>query len=93
MRRLADELQPSSPLADVQRAWPSAVGEVVAEQAQPTAVRDGVVTVTCSSATWAQELDLLAPELVAKLNAALGTERVLRLRCQAAPARSWQQKG
>ncbi len=35
------------------------------------AERDGVVTVACRSATWAQELDLLGPELLGRLNEAL----------------------
>jgi Dna[CI] antecedent DciA-like protein len=35
------------------------------------AERDGVVTIACRSATWAQELDLLQLELVERLNGAL----------------------
>ena len=42
--------------------------------------RDGVVTVECRAATWAQELDLLQAELLERLNAALGEPRVGRLR-------------
>jgi predicted nucleic acid-binding Zn ribbon protein len=83
----ADALQPPSALAEVQRVWASAVGEAVAEQAEPTAERAGVVTLTCSSAVWAQELDLMAPDLVGRLNAALGADLVRGLRCQAAPPR------
>ena len=33
--------------------------------------RAGVLTVACRSSVWAQELTLLAPELVSRLNAAL----------------------
>jgi hypothetical protein len=40
-----------------------------------------VLTVACSAAVWAQELDLMAPLLLERLNAALGAERVRRLRC------------
>jgi predicted nucleic acid-binding Zn ribbon protein len=50
---LADRLAPQTTLADVQRVWPVAVGEVIAAQAEPTAERDGVLKVTCSSAVWA----------------------------------------
>ena len=32
----------------------------------------GTVGVACSSAVWAQELELLAPDLPERLNAALG---------------------
>jgi len=86
---LADRLAPQTTLADVQRVWPDAVGEVVAAQAEPTREREGVLTVTCSSAVWAQELDLMGPELVARINAALGAESVVSLRCSAAPAKGW----
>ena len=84
---LAERLAPQTLLADVQRVWPRAVGDVVAAQAEPTGERDGVLVVTCSSAVWAQELDLMAPELVGRLNAALGAESVRALRCRATPPR------
>lgn len=86
---LVDGLAPASGLASLQRVWPEAVGEGVARQAHPTAERDGVVTVTCSSAVWAQELTLMAPDLVARLNVALGAQKVRELRCRAAPAGAW----
>jgi predicted nucleic acid-binding Zn ribbon protein len=71
-------------LAEVQRAWPAAVGEAIAAQASPTAERGGVVTVSCAASVWAQELDLMGPQIVARLNRALGDdERVRRLRCVA----------
>lgn len=90
---LASALAPQSLLADVQRVWVQAVGEGVAEQAEPTAAAAGVVTVTCRSSVWAAELDLLAPTLVDQLNAALGDPLVTALRCQAAPAARWARDG
>ena len=86
---LADRLAPQTTLAEVQRVWPEAVGEVIAAQAEPTRERDGVLTVTCASAVWAQELDLMAPELTERINASLGTDGVRSLRCSSAPARGW----
>ncbi|MEA2269541.1 MAG: hypothetical protein QOD55_2480 [Solirubrobacteraceae bacterium] len=86
---LADRLAPQTLLAEVQRVWPEAVGEVVAAQAEPTGERDGVLVVTCASAVWAQELDLMAPDLIKGLNALLGGGAVRALRCQATPARGW----
>jgi predicted nucleic acid-binding Zn ribbon protein len=86
---LADRLAPQTTLAEVQRVWPAAVGDVIAAQAEPTRERDGVLTVTCSSAVWAQELDLMGPELVGRINAAIGAESVVSLRCSAAPAKGW----
>ncbi|MEA2320795.1 MAG: hypothetical protein QOD81_645 [Solirubrobacteraceae bacterium] len=86
---LTDRLAPQTLLAEVQRVWPAAVGEVVAAQAEPTGERDGVLVVTCSSAVWAQELDLMATDLIARLNAQLGGGAVRSLRCQSTPARGW----
>ncbi|HEY5428728.1 MAG TPA: DUF721 domain-containing protein [Solirubrobacteraceae bacterium] len=80
---LADELAPHTLLADVQRAWPGAVGTAIAEQADPTAERGGVVTISCSASVWAQELDLMAPQIIERLNQALPAEGVARLRCVA----------
>jgi predicted nucleic acid-binding Zn ribbon protein len=64
-------LAPATLLGAVQSAWGGAVGERVAAEATPVAERDGVVTVACRSAAWAQELDLLAGEVVSKLRAEL----------------------
>jgi predicted nucleic acid-binding Zn ribbon protein len=87
---LADRLAPQTTLAEVQRVWPDAVGDVIAAQAEPTSERGGVLTVTCSSAVWAQELDLMGPDVVGRINAALGAETLLSLRCSSAPAKGWR---
>ncbi len=80
---LRDDLAPETLLADVQRAWPDAVGAAIAAEATPTSERRGVVTVSCSAAVWAQELDLMAPKILGSLNARLGERRIQRLRCVA----------
>ena len=56
---LTDAIAPATLLAEVQRVWPQAAGERFARAAEPVSERDGVVTVACESAVWAQELDLL----------------------------------
>jgi predicted nucleic acid-binding Zn ribbon protein len=80
---LADRLAPQTLLGDVQRAWPGAVGEAIAAEAQPTAERGGVVTISCSASVWAQELDLMGPQIIERLNASLASGSVQRLRCVA----------
>lgn len=85
--QIRDELAPESLLADVQRAWRSAVGPTIAQEAQPTAERAGVVTVSCSASVWAQELDLMAPTILERLNRLLASGHVSRLRCVALPSR------
>jgi predicted nucleic acid-binding Zn ribbon protein len=85
--QIRDELAPETLLADVQRVWRNAVGPTIAQEAQPTAERGGVVTVSCSASVWAQELDLMGPAILERLNRLLGSGHVSRLRCVALPAR------
>jgi predicted nucleic acid-binding Zn ribbon protein len=80
---LAQQLAPDTLLADVQRAWPDAVGPLIAAQAGPTAERGGVLTISCAASVWAQELDLMAPQIIERLNASLRRGPVKRLRCVA----------
>ena len=87
--RLVRELQPASLLAEVQRAWPDAVGPALAARATPTAARDRVVSVTCESAVWAHELTLMSEELIGLLEVQLGAGAVRELRCSAASGRAW----
>jgi predicted nucleic acid-binding Zn ribbon protein len=86
---LADQLAPRTTLAEVQRAWPAVAGKMMAKYAAPTAERGGALTITCRSSVWAQELDLMAPELIGKLNGLIGEGRITALRCVASPSRSW----
>jgi predicted nucleic acid-binding Zn ribbon protein len=84
---LTAALAPATTLARVQGCWAHAVGEAISGEARPVAERDGTVTVACSSSVWAQELELLGPELVDRLNEALGTHAdtpapVRSLRCR-----------
>ncbi|HEV2998079.1 MAG TPA: DUF721 domain-containing protein [Solirubrobacteraceae bacterium] len=76
------ELAPASILARVQGVWERAAGEAVAQAAQPTAERAGVLTVTCSEAVWAHELNLMKADLLARINAALDEELLHELRCR-----------
>ncbi|MGO9909179.1 MAG: DciA family protein [Solirubrobacteraceae bacterium] len=80
------ELAPATLLAEVQQAWRGAVGAAIALEAQPTRERGGVVTVSCSASVWAQELDLMAPAILERLNHRLRSGQVSRLRCVALPA-------
>jgi predicted nucleic acid-binding Zn ribbon protein len=79
---LTTTLVPASTLARVQTAWEQAAGSAVAAAAAPTAERDGVLTITCSAAVWAHELNLMAPVLLERLNSALGAELLHKLRCR-----------
>lgn len=87
LERMRHDWAPDTLLANVQRVWQDAVGAAIATEAQPTSERAGVLTISCSASVWAQELDLMGPVLVERLNGLLGAQRVTRLRCVAIPAR------
>jgi predicted nucleic acid-binding Zn ribbon protein len=63
------------------------VGTAIAAEAEPTSERAGVLTVSCSASVWAQELDLMGPAIVERLNSRLRGGRITRLRCVATPPR------
>jgi len=82
LQELTAELAPATTLARVQEMWERVLGPAIAAAARPTAEREGVLTVICEAAVWAQELDLMAPELIGRLNAELGGEPLRQLRCR-----------
>ena len=55
--------------------WGEIVGSHIAAHCTPLEFNDGILTVRTDSAAWATELRMLAPQLLAKLNAELGTSR------------------
>lgn len=87
VERVRDDLAPQTLLAEIQRKWPTAVGESIAAEARPTGEGAGVLTVSCSASVWAQELDLMAPAILERLNQVLDRGRVDRLRCVTLPQR------
>jgi predicted nucleic acid-binding Zn ribbon protein len=84
---LAARLAPATLLADVQRVWETAAGPAITAAAQPVSEREGTLTLRCTSAVWMQEIDLMGPALVARINEALGAERVTAVRCVATDRR------
>lgn len=73
-------------LAELTAVWPTAVGEAVSRQAWPLRLgKDGTLHVATSSATWAFELDRLAPEIGERLLALLGPSAPSKLRFRVGP--------
>jgi predicted nucleic acid-binding Zn ribbon protein len=87
LRVVLEKRAPQTLLAAVQSEWEGVCGAAIAAESQPVAEREGVVTVACRSATWAQELDLMQESLLERLNAALSERRVEGLRFTADGAR------
>jgi predicted nucleic acid-binding Zn ribbon protein len=80
VRAVRSAAEPATLLAAVQGCWDQAVGDRIAAEARPVREREGTITIECRAATWAQELDLLQDELLARVNEALGEPRVKGLR-------------
>ncbi len=64
--------EPATALARAQAVWADVAGPGLAPFARPAAERDGVLTLVCESGVWAQELELLGPDLLARLREATG---------------------
>jgi predicted nucleic acid-binding Zn ribbon protein len=64
--------RPQTLLARVQACWAEVAGPAIEAEASPVTERAGTVAVECSSAAWAQELQLLEPDLRDHLNRLLG---------------------
>jgi hypothetical protein len=73
-------------ISRIVEAWPAAVGEAVARNAWPLRVgRDGTLHVATTSATWAFELDRLAPEIARRFADVLGASAPAALRFRPGP--------
>ena len=56
--------------------WEKSVGRVIARHAQPQAVRGKKLTLIVDSPAWMQQLSLLKPEIIEKVNRSLGREEI-----------------
>ncbi len=70
-------------MSDIRRLmdqWPEIVGERIAAQATPLALKGPELVVAVPDSVWRQELSLMQREIVAMVNEALGNEAVRKLR-------------
>ena len=65
--------------------WTEIVGEAVAQNAEPTSLKRGVLRVRAASPGWAQELTYLAAEIRARANALAGADVVRDVRVWTGP--------
>jgi predicted nucleic acid-binding Zn ribbon protein len=70
--------------------WAALVGPVNAAHSHPESYTDTVLTVRTDSTAWATQLRLMAPQLVAMLNAALGDGTVTRVTVKGPDGPSWK---
>lgn len=70
--------------------WPAVVGHQIAEHATPTALRDGVLSVSAESTAWATQLRLIQAQLIAKIAAEVGDGVVTTLKITGPAVPSWR---
>jgi predicted nucleic acid-binding Zn ribbon protein len=70
--------------------WPTVVGEQIAAHATPTALREGVLSVSAESTAWATQLRMVQAQLLAKIAAAVGDGVVTSLKIVGPVAPSWR---
>jgi predicted nucleic acid-binding Zn ribbon protein len=70
--------------------WPAVVGEQIAEHAQPTALAEGVLSISAESTAWATQLRMVQAQLLAKIAAAVGDGVVRTLKITGPVAPSWR---
>jgi len=80
LRDAVAKAAPDTLLARAQALWPEVAGAATAAESAPSSEREGTVTIDCSGAVWAEELTLLEPELVTRLNGRLEGPQVRSLR-------------
>ena len=70
--------------------WPAVVGEQIAAHATPTALDDGVLTVSAESTAWATQLRMVQAQLLAKIASAVGDGVVKSLKIIGPVGPSWR---
>jgi predicted nucleic acid-binding Zn ribbon protein len=83
LREALERSAPKTRLAAVQAVWAASVGERIAAVARPVSEQDGAVVVSCSDPVWADELDLMQEQLLARLRDRLGERAPEHLRFRA----------
>ena len=77
--------QPDAGLTQIWDLWENIVGEMLAENARPAAFKGKLVLVHVESSVWIHHLQFLKPDLIQKINAALGKPMVEDIRFKVGP--------
>jgi predicted nucleic acid-binding Zn ribbon protein len=76
--------------AKVLTQWSEMVGVPIAEHCHPTGLIDSVLTVVAESTSWATQLRLLAPQILARVCAQLPPGTVTRILFSGPSGPSWR---
>lgn len=72
-------------IKDVWRLWNVAVGETIAQNAQPAAFKGSLLIVHVSNSTWVHQLQFLKNDLISALNTALRQSLLTDIRFKIGP--------
>ena len=75
--------RPRAAVAGVFGRWPAIVGEQVASHVRPVAFEEGELIVEADSSAWAQQMRLLAPQILKRLAEELGAGTVQHVKVRA----------
>jgi predicted nucleic acid-binding Zn ribbon protein len=62
------------------RLWPEMVGEAIARRTEVSSLKFHTAVIRVSTAMWIQELNLMRPQILARVNAAMGNDAVRDIR-------------
>jgi len=62
------------------RLWPEVVGETIARRTQVSSLKFHTAVVRVSTAMWIQELNLMRPQILSRINAAMRNDAVREIR-------------
>ncbi len=63
--------------------WEDIVGSQISQRSRPKRLKQGILFISVSSSTWANELDLMAGQLIEKINSYCGSRLVEGVRFKA----------
>jgi hypothetical protein len=69
-------MQSRLPEYRISSQWAGTVGSAIARHAQPRTLRRGKLLLIVDSPAWLQQLSLMKPEIIGKLNSRLGAETI-----------------
>ena len=78
-------LETNTSLIRVWDVWEEAVGEVIATNTRPAAFKGDLLIVNATSSSWLQQLRFLKPEIIQKINHALGEVPVKDIKFKIGP--------
>jgi predicted nucleic acid-binding Zn ribbon protein len=72
-------------LTRVWQIWDDTVGAAIAANAQPAAFKGDLLLVHVNSSTWIHQLQFLKPDIISKVNTALGKPMIAEIKFKIGP--------